>query len=61
LTDEKKVSGGNSSALARLELAFILKREKQTYTFRVPLFKKMVLEQEPDILLEGELKHLQDH
>jgi hypothetical protein len=45
-------------SLARLELAFILKREKQNYTYRVPLFIKMVLEQDPAVLLAGELKGL---
>jgi hypothetical protein len=43
-------------SLARLELAFILKREKKNYTYRVPLFKKMVLDQDPAVLLPGELK-----
>ncbi|UCH98818.1 MAG: hypothetical protein JSV88_34105 [Candidatus Aminicenantes bacterium] len=45
-------------SLARLELAFILKREKQNYTYCVPLFKKMVQEQNPEVLLSGELKAL---
>ncbi|MCP4105551.1 MAG: hypothetical protein GY749_08450 [Desulfobacteraceae bacterium] len=42
-------------SLARLELAFILKREKQNYTYCVPIFKKIILEQEPELLLAGEL------
>ncbi|MGA1863653.1 MAG: hypothetical protein ACMUHX_01190, partial [bacterium] len=41
-------------SLARLELAFILSRANQHYTFCVPIFKNMVLEQEPELLLEKE-------
>ena len=43
-------------SLSRLELAFILKRERQNYTFCVPLFKKIILEQEPSRLLLDELR-----
>ncbi|NIM14878.1 MAG: hypothetical protein GTN53_25910 [Candidatus Aminicenantes bacterium] len=43
-------------SLERLELAFILKREKQNYSYRVPLFKKMVRQQDPEDLLGRELK-----
>ena len=49
--------GKEQTAFAQsyLELAFILKREKQTYTYRVPLFKKMVRDQDPVVLLSGKL------
>ena len=43
-------------ALARLELGFILERKKETYSFRVPLFKKMIREQYPQKQLEKEIK-----
>jgi hypothetical protein len=45
-------------SLARLELAFILKRQKQSYFYCVPLFKKMVQQQDPEDLLNRELKAL---
>jgi hypothetical protein len=45
-------------SLARLELAFILKRKKQGYFYCVPLFKKMVQQQDPEDLLKRELKAL---
>jgi hypothetical protein len=45
-------------SLARLELAFILKRQKQGYFYCVPLFKKMVQKQDPEDLLNRELKSL---
>jgi hypothetical protein len=43
-------------ALARLELAFILARRQQAYTFCVPLFTKLVQTQEPQQLLQQELR-----
>jgi hypothetical protein len=43
-------------SLARLELAFILAQHQQHYTFCVPLFRKMVQEQEPQRLLRDELR-----
>jgi len=43
-------------SLERLELGFVLKREKQKYSFCVPLFKKLILAQEPEKMLKGELK-----
>jgi hypothetical protein len=42
-------------SLERLELTFILKRDKQHYSFRVPLFEKMVRQQDPGDLLGREL------
>jgi hypothetical protein len=45
-------------SLARLELAFILKRKKQGYIYCVPLFKKMARQQNPEDLLNRELKAL---
>lgn len=45
-------------SLARLELAFILKRQKQGYLYCVPLFKKMIQQQDPEDLLKRELKAL---
>jgi len=42
-------------SLVRLELAFILKREKEQFTYCVPLFKKHLLEQDPAFLLDQEL------
>jgi len=45
-------------SLARLELAFILKRQKQSYFYCVPLFKKMFQQQNPEDLLNRELKAL---
>ena len=42
-------------SLARLELAFILKSEKLSYNYRVPIFNRIILEQDPGALLEGEL------
>jgi len=44
------------NSLTRLTLAFILKREKETYTYRVPLFTEMILQQGPKELLDNELK-----
>ncbi len=43
-------------SLQRLELAFILAREKDRYSFRVPLFKKMILQLDPERMLELELR-----
>ncbi len=43
-------------SLARLELAFILARRQQAYTFCVPLFTKLVQAQEPQQLLQQELR-----
>ncbi len=43
-------------SLARLVLAFVLERRGETYAYRVPIFKKMLLSQAPDKLLEGELR-----
>jgi hypothetical protein len=43
-------------SLARMELAFILERKKQFYSYRVPILKNMILEQNPEALLESELK-----
>lgn len=42
-------------ALSRLEMAYILKREKENYTYCVPLFKKFILENSPSEQLEEEL------
>jgi hypothetical protein len=42
--------------LTRLELAFILKREGNAYSYCVPLFRKIILEEEPGLMLEGELR-----
>ncbi len=43
-------------SLVRLELAFIFKREKQEYSYAVPLFKKMILDRDPEEMLSRELR-----
>ncbi len=43
-------------SLARLTLAFILKHSDDRYRYRVPLFKKRLLPQAPQKLLEAEIK-----
>ena len=43
-------------SLARLELAFILRRERNTFTYQVPLFWEMLLDDGPSELLAAELK-----
>ncbi|MBU0655912.1 MAG: AAA family ATPase [Gammaproteobacteria bacterium] len=43
-------------SLKRLELGFVLGREKQRYYFRIPLFKQMIAEDEPEIRLQAELR-----
>jgi hypothetical protein len=43
-------------SLARLELAFVLKREKGNYSFCVPLFVDIIREQGPETLFRGELE-----
>ncbi len=43
-------------SLARLELAFVLEQRKMKYAFRVPIFKKMIVEQGPEELLKMELR-----
>jgi hypothetical protein len=43
-------------ALKRLELAFVLGREKRTYTYQVPLFRDMVLDDGCEEMLRWELK-----
>ena len=46
-------------SLARLQLAFILTKDKKTYTYCVPLFRKILLEKEDiGILLQEELLSL---
>ncbi len=45
-------------SLARLELSFILEQNRMKYSFRVPIFKKMILEQGPEEMLKGELRHV---
>jgi len=42
-------------SMLRLELAYILKREQERYTYRVPLFTKMIRQLGPLELLSGEL------
>ncbi|MEO5372226.1 MAG: hypothetical protein H7833_19325 [Magnetococcus sp. DMHC-1] len=44
------------NALERLELATILERQATTYTFRVPLFRAMILEQNPQEMLAQEIR-----
>ena len=48
--------GSLQQALARLELAFIVQRNLEHYTFCVPLFKQMVQAQDPELLLQHELR-----
>ena len=43
-------------SLARLELAFILGRQQNRYSYRVPLFRKMIRSQEPERFLALELR-----
>jgi hypothetical protein len=45
-------------SLARLELAFILKRSQQQYHYCVPLFKDMVLSYDPELMLQEEIAWL---
>jgi len=45
-------------ALARLELAFILKQKRMNWSFRVPILKEMIRKQGPENMLEMELKML---
>jgi transcriptional regulator with XRE-family HTH domain len=45
-----------TQSLARLELAFIIKRDKDRYRYCVPLFRKMLLEQDVKTLLKLEFK-----
>ena len=42
-------------SLMRLELAFIFEREHGDYQHRVPLFRKMILDQAPEELLQREV------
>ena len=42
-------------SLMRLELAFILVRKHQYYRYCVPVFKKIILESDPERMLEGEI------
>ncbi len=42
-------------SLKRLVLAFVLGREVGRFEYRVPLFQRMVQEQDPEILLKAEL------
>lgn len=43
-------------SLRRLELAFILGRRQERYFYRVPLFQKMLLAQDPKLMLRRELE-----
>jgi WD40 repeat protein len=45
-----------TQSLARLELAFIIRRENSVYHYCVPLFREILLGQEVDMLLKHELK-----
>lgn len=45
-------------SLKRLELGFVLGREKQRHYFRIPLFKQMIRDNEPEIRLQAELRNL---
>ncbi|MCP4545084.1 MAG: ATP-binding protein, partial [bacterium] len=45
-----------SRSLERLELAFVLKREETRYTYRVPLFQRMLMKQDPSFQLARELE-----
>jgi hypothetical protein len=45
-------------ALDRLELAFIVQRHGEHYTFCVPLFIKMIQAQEPQLSLQDELRRV---
>ncbi len=42
-------------ALIRLELAFILEQQQMMYSFRVPVFKKMIQKLEPECMLDMEM------
>ena len=44
-------------ALTRLELSFIINRQKDQYSYRVPLFCEMLKRQGPQEMLQEELKH----
>jgi len=43
-------------SLLRLELSFILKRDHGNYSYCVPLFKRIILESNPKLMLESELE-----
>jgi hypothetical protein len=47
-----------NQSLARLELAFILQRERNRYRYCVPLFREMLLEQDVQALLKQEFKSI---
>ena len=47
-------------SLERLELAFILRRQNDRYEWCVPLFRKIVLRQEPERMLENEIRDMKD-
>jgi hypothetical protein len=49
-----------SSSLERLVIGFVLNESKKTYTYRVPLFKEKLLENDIDILLDGDLEGLSE-
>ncbi|MCK5058632.1 MAG: hypothetical protein KAT34_18405 [Candidatus Aminicenantes bacterium] len=44
-----------TESLTRLEFSFILKKEQQSYSYRVPIFKKIILKLDPSFLLKNEL------
>jgi len=45
-------------SLARLELAYVLGRENGKYVYRVPLFRDMVLRDDPEVQLRMEIRSL---
>lgn len=47
-----------NQSLARLKLAFIIRRDKNRYSYCVPLFREMLLEQELEALLKQEFKSI---
>ncbi|EDN69378.1 hypothetical protein BGP_3448 [Beggiatoa sp. PS] len=47
-----------NQSLARLELAFIIKRDSNKYSYCVPLFQEILLEQDVQALLKQEFKSL---
>jgi len=43
--------------MTRLELAFILGRAQNRFRWQVPLWRELVLAEEPQLMLERELAH----
>jgi hypothetical protein len=55
----KKIDANRiKSSLERLVVGYILQERKKNYSYRVPLFREKLLEDDIDILLDGDLEQL---